>query len=600
MEARGCPINSLTNSLKSLGTLRDHCHTFQKPDQDLAKLTTDICGSVNQVVSLQRKLEQAQSIGRFTSDHILQFCGNLQSVESLALSIEADHRRELRIHLSKQGCQDGNLSHEKIAQYKQKLAEISSLLTATKPLIESLILPTSDGQVIQQQSQSFTPVAPSTAISSWLLLTSSNDTLGSSSIISQEPVISFASKPNSDSRPQCASVRPSKKQCQSLQSKVTQTVIVPQSHRDRQVLARIHSELLAARLSKDEVVIHPMLEAVAQEDVKIITAMLNAGFDIDEQMGRFQTTALGEALRCRSYKATKLFVERGASFSIENLLGWTPIYYLWSDETRRSSAVRFLKLLSTRKDFFRLYLGISDHLAWNVIHRAAAFGVKEDIEFLLNAGLDLFTRVGKAGHNTECQSWSALHLSTWYGNVSTTTIIAREFAARCQIDVEDSDGNTPLHMAVDRRKLQIAVNLLRHNASPIKEAKCSWIASEANSDCKGHSALALARDIGGMFEAQFFFFVAIQQLPSKARAFEWQRDIPSAPVLLQTGHITSMNDTVGQGHSFGPAFVRDGNIHQGDIHYYTEHTTHIAQQNIYYIGHGCQYCTVKPPTVVNQ
>lgn len=280
----------------------------------------------------------------------------------------------------------------------------------------------------------------------------------------------------------------------------------------------------------------PMSVAIEHGRRPIVKLLLDAGVDVNEKFGRFNNTALSEALRCRRLDIAELLIQSGADFSARNSLGRTPIFNLWNLE-RNAPAGEFIRLLAESKSFNLLHRQVFDTDGWSVMHRAASFGCQNDVELLEQLGVDSFTRVQQTEYHTEHEGWTALHLAAWYGAVDTVRPLARLHAKGPGIDVGDNDGNTALHFAIIREHLDIVTVLFQEGASLRQPARVSWIGEKHRHGDNGHNAFSLAEDIGPDFLTQFTERVA--------NAFNLAEDI--GPDFL-----TQIKERVAKGTPVGP------------------------------------------------
>lgn len=246
----------------------------------------------------------------------------------------------------------------------------------------------------------------------------------------------------------------------------------------------------------------PMGVAIQHGQASVVQLLLDNKVDMNAHFGRFETTALGQALRCRQFGIAKSLVERGASFSSRNISGWSPIFYLWAAEIN-PSASQYVNLLRRRPDFPLLHEEVYDVDGWGVMHRAACFGTADDVELLIRYGANPFDRIRPRKEQTECDDWTVLHVAAWYGARASVQVLSLHYVTGPGIDVTDSDGCTPLHLAVLRRQLSIAAILLRQGADPLRKTGAAWQCATNSTAGRRYNAVMLAAEVGRDFQQQF-------------------------------------------------------------------------------------------------
>lgn len=322
--------------------------------------------------------------------------------------------------------------------------------------------------------------------------------------------------------------------------------------------------------------------AVRRGSLDIVRYLLDAGFDIDGKFGRYEGTALHEALRCRHYEIVRFLTERGGSFSMRNNLGWTPIFSLWSSE-KNAESTQFLELLSHHSQFAELYEDVFDSDGWSVLHRVCCYGAEEDVKFLLNIGLDPMVKVRDTGHHLGHEGWSTLSLAAWYGAFDAVKRLCPVFKRQLLIDTQDPNGCTALQCAVNRQHFNIALCLLLAGADPFLSAAGRWLGDEEklpgtwldNDDMspdQGQTALSLLSRTSDRFRTQFWNWLLLVQLPhliipKSMRPSQPQKLLLASPTndTPQTQVLTNvMDETTTIGHVYGDVTAEGGILHQGD------------------------------------
>ncbi|KAK5955593.1 hypothetical protein OHC33_003234 [Knufia fluminis] len=305
---------------------------------------------------------------------------------------------------------------------------------------------------------------------------------------------------------------------------------------DVRTLRRILREDRDARYCSTIDKLTPIGVAIQHGQLAVVELLLDNKGDMNRTFGRWKITALGQALRCRQFDIAKLLVEHGASFASRNISGWTPLFYLWAAETN-PSATQYLELLRKRPDFDLLHQDGVDSDGWKAMHRAACFGTADDVELLIMFGLDPFARIRSTEEETECNRWTVLHVAVWYGAQASVKLLSSQYVCGPGIDIMDDNGYTPLHLAILRKRLDIAAILLQHGADSSRKTHVVWPTEASEAVGARYNAVMLAAEAGRGFQQEFGALLTVKShVPVVLRA-EPRRDGTTVKEVATEIHV---------------------------------------------------------------
>ncbi len=168
------------------------------------------------------------------------------------------------------------------------------------------------------------------------------------------------------------------------------------------------------------------------------------------------SSPLSWALRMKRLDVVRLLLERGALLEHVSALGWTAVFYCWPMlEANQVSMLPFLTLMAAESVLEVEYV---DKYGWSVLHRAAAYGVGEDIKKLVALGASLTTSALPL-------QWNAMFHAVFYGNFDTFLTLLTLYDATI-IYATDARGWTLLHIAASAGHDEIVRHLLSLGAAP--------------------------------------------------------------------------------------------------------------------------------------
>ncbi|EXJ69219.1 CAMK/PKD protein kinase [Cladophialophora psammophila CBS 110553] len=192
----------------------------------------------------------------------------------------------------------------------------------------------------------------------------------------------------------------------------------------------------------------PLCLSIQNGHAEAVDLLLTEGAYVNEPFGRKMATALSWALKHRREDICRMLLRRGANYHDQNVYGWSPIFYLWSQGERieDSRLTVLIEMLRARDDEFPwLHQNIVDTAGWGLMHRVAVFGTPADVKMLIRAGVDVFQ---PSGHN----NWQAPHFAVQFGVHDNFLILLAEYERRYgltkAIEMSDSTGWTMLQIAI--------------------------------------------------------------------------------------------------------------------------------------------------------
>ncbi|KAI9898849.1 hypothetical protein N3K66_005310 [Trichothecium roseum] len=242
----------------------------------------------------------------------------------------------------------------------------------------------------------------------------------------------------------------------------------------------------------------PLSMAIKGGFKEVVQLLLNQGADPNITCGRFETSPLQIAVTYEKPDIARLLITSGADIEYTSSRGWSILHHLF--ERDRS-------MLNT--EYFSMFIGqtsfddTKDLEGWTALHRCAAFGTAEDVDFLHRMGaLRLPDRYRtNSGRNP-------IHVAALMNNVSTLKALMqcraslpttgdRSVSNQYAMHFVDAYGFTPLHHAVYGHAKETVVYLLQHGADPRAPVRrtSSWFPENHEGDVV--TVKDLARMSGG-------------------------------------------------------------------------------------------------------
>lgn len=212
------------------------------------------------------------------------------------------------------------------------------------------------------------------------------------------------------------------------------------------------------------------------------------------------------AFTCRQIEIARVLLAKGASSEHISLRGWNPIFYLYSPALTQSASTEYLELILG--DCFTS-INIQDADGWTSLHRAAAFGLADDIETLIKFG-------ASTSILNDRLEWTPPFCAVQFGNVSTFTTL-QKYTDSAVLEQNDARGWTMLHVAANTGNLEMMTLLLQAGADPLALTEPSEKLVPPGLEGRTLSVAQIARNKGE--EAATAFVKAL-------RASDWDIAVP--------------------------------------------------------------------------
>ncbi len=145
--------------------------------------------------------------------------------------------------------------------------------------------------------------------------------------------------------------------------------------------------------------------------------------------------------------------------------GWSLLHHLFDGQDNcRTSNAEFFRIFETKQ---LLFDEIQDGRGWSALHRGAAYGTAEDLQWMVDRGARKYV-----DRRTTTRGLTPLHVAALFDNVSTLETLVNIQASpsassiRRFVNSVDSNGWTPLHVAAERGAPHTMHWLLQHGADP--------------------------------------------------------------------------------------------------------------------------------------
>jgi len=227
-------------------------------------------------------------------------------------------------------------------------------------------------------------------------------------------------------------------------------------------IAAMRSLVASGQASIDDVTEYnesPLQFAITNRHLHAVQWLLDNGAEVDATFGSRQTSPVGWALHQRDPDIVRLLLSRGAGLEYISGHGWSPPFFLWIDEyTIRPSCLYLLQLLyGTDTVLFEYaHRGLVDINGWSILDRAASMGTPDEVEFLLEHGVDLHSRMGEL-------EWNPLFNAVYDGRLENLKVMLPYYPGFV-VKGRDLRGWTLLHLAAAEGHDHIVRHLLQLGA----------------------------------------------------------------------------------------------------------------------------------------
>jgi len=145
----------------------------------------------------------------------------------------------------------------------------------------------------------------------------------------------------------------------------------------------------------------------------------------------------------------------GADIDYISTRGWNTVHHIWHNPCGGARSAELLDISSSAN--FDTW-DVQDGAGWSCLHRAAAYGKAADIRTLIQSG-------APTSLHTMKYAWSPLQVAAIMNNVSTLEALLDHWGPQ-GLHSPDSNGWTPLHLAVERQAKDTMKFLLKRGADP--------------------------------------------------------------------------------------------------------------------------------------
>ena len=170
----------------------------------------------------------------------------------------------------------------------------------------------------------------------------------------------------------------------------------------------------------------------------------------------------------------RILIRLGAELEYVTPGGWSILHYLF-DRDRSTANLEFFSILLDKL----LFDDVKDSEGWTALHRCAAFGTAEDINFMHLLGIP-----GCLDRCTTKHGWNPVHTAAVMDNVTalaalTNIYSTKQLKERSYLDIlhsVDLCGWTPMHLAAERGAKATLKWLLQNGADPHRTTyvKAGW------------------------------------------------------------------------------------------------------------------------------
>lgn len=192
----------------------------------------------------------------------------------------------------------------------------------------------------------------------------------------------------------------------------------------------------------------PLFAAASMDNKEFLERLLSKGVDINQINTNTGNNVIHYLLQLDvDEKQIELLIEKGANLNLKNKIGYTPL--IQSITQKKINQAKFL--ITKEAD-----LQVNDNKDASPLHWAAFYGLEEVVDLLMAKGAKVNIQTG-----TGFKRWTPLHDAASAGSA---TIIKKFLDVHPEIiDLQSDVGNTALHMAVKKERIEAVEMLLLYN-----------------------------------------------------------------------------------------------------------------------------------------
>jgi hypothetical protein len=174
-----------------------------------------------------------------------------------------------------------------------------------------------------------------------------------------------------------------------------------------------------------------------------------------------QASPLNNSFLFRQAEIIRILLVARAVLEYVNNMTWTSLSYLSDPDPEFSNRQSICEIFEICCSNSFQEWGHADTIGWTAIHRAAAFGVGQDIRKPVY-GCGPYLKQYATNVN-----WTPIHCAVRYGNESTFEVLAEDIPSSLIVHMVDSRGWTLLYLATEDGSESVMTRLLKMGASPI-------------------------------------------------------------------------------------------------------------------------------------
>ncbi|KAF4638013.1 hypothetical protein G7Y89_g57 [Cudoniella acicularis] len=185
----------------------------------------------------------------------------------------------------------------------------------------------------------------------------------------------------------------------------------------------------------------PLLRyALESGSLEIVEYLINNGAEVNDMSGPVENQTL--------------LLSKGADLDFVDSENWTPAFRVFTRTVTQTPALELFDILLAHSF---TELNTQDGEGWTCLHRAAVYGVGNDITPLIKLGANTMIKTVKL-------CWIPIFCAVHFGNISTFTELMKHHPDF--LTLKDVREWTLLHVAVNAKQVEIARTLVSLGADP--------------------------------------------------------------------------------------------------------------------------------------